>query len=279
LVPAFAWPHLNRGVVLARAGRLPDARAAYESALAANPRFIEALVNRGLVCLELDDLAQAERDFNRAVALGRRDLPLLIARAELKARLGQRAPAQRDYVELLSRHPKDAALLVAYGFFLLSEPGDSARGDAALSFKRALELDPRQARAHLGLAYLRRGADPSAALAEANLALDADPDCADALQLRALLRARLGDRGALADVDLLIRSPTPHRLYNAACALAVLAKTDSNPELISRSLDLLHRAIDSGFPAARLAQDPDLSILKNRVEFKNMIKAGQSPDG
>jgi tetratricopeptide (TPR) repeat protein len=268
LVPSFAWPHLNRGLALARAGRLTDARSAYDQALKANPHFVEALVNRGLTCLELNDPAQAERDFQQALTLGRRDPALRAALAEAKARLGRRSEALRDLNDLIATHPDNPALLVARGFFFVADPAEAARTAAEADFRHTLRLDPNAARAHLGLAYLLRRSDSSAALAEADAALAAEPDLADALEVRALLRARLGDSSARLDVDRLLLSPTPHRLYNAACALAILSKTDADPKLIDRAEDLLQRAIAAGTPAKQAASDPDLEPLRGRTPVR-----------
>jgi eukaryotic-like serine/threonine-protein kinase len=270
LVPAFAWPHLNRGLVLARLGRLTDARAAYNRALQANPHFIEALFNRGLVCLELNDLAQAEKDFDQARALGQRDPALRAALAEAKARLGHRAQARIDYDALVDSNPDDATLLVARGFFSLGDPSSSAQAAAETDFTHALELAPKLARAHLGLAHIRRRSDLSTALLEVNEALDADPNLVDAIEFRALVLARLGDPSTRDDVDRLLQSPTPHRLYNAACALAILSNTDNDSELINRAADLLRRAIAAGFPPEQAVVDPDLLPLRNREEFKKI---------
>ena len=203
LAPGFAWPHLNRGLALARSGRLLEARVAYDRALELDPDFAEALVDRALVDLELDDPAQALRDLDRAIGLGRRAPAVLTARAEALARLGRRDEAERAYSEVIPGNPADPIALVARGFFRLG--GDPAGAEE--DFGRALDLDPHSARARLGAAYLRRWHDPRAALAQVESALAEDPEFADALQLRALLRARLGDPAAEADVDCLLRCP------------------------------------------------------------------------
>ncbi len=214
LEPDFAWPYVNRGLALAAANRLHEALASYDRALQANPDFVEARVNRALVSLELGHPQQAVRDLDRVLALGQRDPSILAARAEALARLGQREEARRDFAEALRADPDDPALLVAEGFFLL---GDD-RVAAASRFRRVLSLHPSHARAHLGLAHALRQDDPREALEHVDQALHADPEFADARQLRALLRARQGDPLAESDAEQLARIPLPHRLYNAACA-------------------------------------------------------------
>ena len=54
--PSFAWVHFNRGLALAKAGRLLDAQDSYDTALGIETDFAEALVNRAYVELELNQL-------------------------------------------------------------------------------------------------------------------------------------------------------------------------------------------------------------------------------
>jgi serine/threonine protein kinase/tetratricopeptide (TPR) repeat protein len=274
LAPAFAWPHHNRGLALARACRLAEARAAYDQALAVSPNFIEARVNRALACLELNDAAQAAVDLERALALGRRDPYTLTAHAEALARLGRSVEAERDFAQALRDRPDDPALLAARGMFRLAN--DPERAHAETDFARALALDPHCARAHLGLAHLRRPSDPRAALDEVDQALADDPDLAEALQLRALLRARRGDSAAVADCERLARTPTPYNLYNAACALAVLSESTREARHSAAALEFLRRALEAGFPRARAASDPDLQSLRNRPEFRSLNLSSKS---
>ena len=63
-----------------------------------------------------------------------------------------------------------------------------------------------------------RASDPRGAIKQLDAALESDSNLVDAVQLRALVRARMGDRSMLDDVDLLVKAPTAQRLYNAACA-------------------------------------------------------------
>jgi serine/threonine protein kinase/tetratricopeptide (TPR) repeat protein len=274
LEPTFAWPYMNRGLALARAGRLADARDSYDRALALSPQFAEALVNRALAGLELNDLAHAERDLTQAIALGRNDPAVLAALGEVLARLGRRGDAERIYGDLLRDEPDNTLVLVARGVFRLAQDAAGARSD----FARVLALDPHNARGHYGMALLQRRDDPGAALVHLEQALDAEPGLLDALQLRALTRARLGDLRAADDVERLTQAPTAHRWYNAACALSVLSRTAREPRFALRALELLRRALGAGFPPGEAAADPDLEPLRDRPAFHELIaKPGSAP--
>ena len=102
--------------------------------------------------------------------------------------------------------------------------------------------------AHYGMARVIRGRDRAAAVAHLDAALQADPHLVDALQLRALERARLGDRGSLDDVELLVKAPTAHRLYNAACALAIYSDVAGDPQSLDRAMKLLELGPGRGLP-------------------------------
>ncbi len=144
---------------------------------------------------------------------------------------------------------------------------ESARSDLI----RALAIDPKAAHAHYGIALLIRQADPQGVLRHLDAALDSDPNLTDAVQLRALVRARLGKREALDDVDRLIESPTRDRLYNAACAVAIYAREARDPGPLRHGLELLTRALESGFSPQEAAADPDLEAMRRLPEYARLI--------
>ncbi len=267
LMPEFAWPFANRGLALARAGRLPEAIDSFDRALSLSPTFAEAYGTRGLVLLEAGEAARAERDLARAIELGRQDVAVKVGRAEALCKLGRPGEGLAIYDDLIAARPYDARLLSARGMAQLLADPKAAEAD----FRAALGHDPGSAIAHFGLARLRFRSDPRAAEKEVELALRADPGHFDSLELRALIRAHLGRSDAIEDVDRLLRSPTPHRLYNAACAMAVLSRFQPSHE--SRALDLLRRAVESGFPVAPARDDPDLAALRGRAEFHTLLGA------
>ena len=266
LAPKFAWPWMNRGLALARAGRLVEARQAYNRALEIEPDSPESRVNRGLTALELGEPEAAVPDLKRAVALGRSEGPVRSALAEALAKTGHRDEALAILAGLIAADPAAPFPRIARGTLLARDAPKAAEAD----FRAILARDPRHAAAHLGLARLLRQADPRDALAEADLAVVGDPGRLEALELRALLRARLGDPLAAGDVERLVQSPTPHRLFNAACALALLDEARPDPALAPRAIDLLRRALDLRFPPDQVRGDPDLRSLEARPDFRSL---------
>jgi serine/threonine protein kinase/tetratricopeptide (TPR) repeat protein len=271
LEPKFAWPYMNRGLALAQAGRLAEALECYDLALQGHPDFAEALVNRALAALELDRLEDAERDLRHARSLRKDDTGIYAALGEVLYRLGKADQAERLYADVLAREPGNPVILTARGIFRLERDPEGARGD----FEQVLRRDPGYARARYGLARLLYRKDPRAALGHVDAALDAEPGLIDARVLRMLLRARAGDLAALDDAERLRLTPTPHRLYNAACALAVLAQTAHEPKLVPRAFDGLERALEGGFPPAEALADPDWAPYRDRPEFRRLIGKGK----
>ena len=267
LAPRFAWPHLNRGLALARCGRLTEALASYDRALELDPRLVEASVDRGLAHLELGNFDQARADLARAIAQNQATPAVQAAHAEALDRLGRHDEAARAFAANIDTHPDDPLPLVARGFARLGRDQTGATAD----FNRALKLDPRNPRAHLGQAHLVRSEAPLAALEHVEKSLEIEPDFGDALQLRALIRARLHDPRAEADVERFLRVTTPQRLYNAACALALLARGNNDGRLTARALDYLERALDAGLTAETPSRDPDLEAIRELPRFENLI--------
>jgi serine/threonine protein kinase/tetratricopeptide (TPR) repeat protein len=268
LGPQFAWAHFNRGLALARSGLLDPARDAYDQALRLDPEFTEAMVNRALVELELNRVESALADLSMAIRLGRHDAAILAARGEALARLGRTTEAERQFAAILSADPDNALARVARAMTRLGTDPKGARAD----LERVLARDPRHAAAHYGMALLIRPHDPTAALKHLDIAIDADPHLIDAIQLRALVRARLGEPSALDDVDRLLKIPTARRCYNAACAVAVYAVKAHQPRQLAHALELLTRAVDLGFPAAEAVDDPDLAPLRGLPDFERLLR-------
>ena len=87
---------------------------------------------------------------------------------------------------------------------------------------------------------------------------------------------RLGERGALDDVDRLVENATANRLYNAACAVAILSETAADPRLQSHAIDLLAQALKAGFPARDAAADPDLKPICSSRRWNDLMAGAGS---
>jgi tetratricopeptide (TPR) repeat protein len=114
---AYADAHQLRGVALALLGHTERALAAFDAALAINPRYTDALVHRGIVLSDLGRTDEAADSLARAAA-------------ERNGRLGHLAPPVAG--RLANLH---AELGEAYADAGLLE-------DAIREYRRALELGP-----------------------------------------------------------------------------------------------------------------------------------------
>jgi len=190
---------LRRGMAHHQAGRLADARAAYDEILDAVPDHADALHLTGLVEHQSGDHVAAVATIRRAIALDAK-APLYHANLGRVLRAhGEDAPAAAAYRDAIALapdmadvHSDLAAALIALG------DHEAARARA----QRALELDPGMAEPHLNLGLALQGAGgPDAAGAEEALrrALDMEPGLAGGwLGLGILLQAR-GEAAAAGD--------------------------------------------------------------------------------
>jgi serine/threonine protein kinase/Tfp pilus assembly protein PilF len=267
LMPEFAWPFANRGLALARSGRIAEAIDSFDRAIELSPNFADALAGRGLVHLESDRADLAEADLGRALELGSRDPNVRAGHAEAIAKLGRRDEALTLYASLILDRPADARLIAARGMIQLQSDPASAEAD----FAAALKLDPALATAHYGMARICYRTDITSALSHVDRAIAADPNHLDATQLRALIRARLGRLDAINDVEHLIQAPTANRLYNASCAMAILAATRPDSRHEFRAVELLSRALQAGFPAATAQHDPDLASIRHNPDYRRLV--------
>ena len=266
--PQFAWVHFNRGLALAP-GRPPTrGQSRVRPGSRARPTVFRGTgqPSHGASSSSTSSTA-AQRDLLRSIELGRDDLVTLTALGETLARMGRQAEAERYFADLLAKRPGSAVARVARGFSRIASNPAGAQSDLS----QALREEPRNAHALYGMAVLTRGQNLREALEYLDRALEIDPNLIDALQLRALVRARLGDPAALDDVERLLQSPTSYHLYNAACALAVYSEKAHDLRQLPHAVELLARAIASGFPAAVAAADPDLKPLRSLPEFQRVI--------
>ena len=208
------------GLIHQQAGRLAEARVAYEAARAIAPPSYALQYSLGQVYLGLGEPSLATAAFVAALAVAPDDLPALDALAVAYQAAGDLNAALDCFERLLRRDPKHVAAYVGMaGVF--SDHGWS--DDARHSLETALSIAPDDVSALnlLGILHLRAGDYPMAAsLFERAIAVC--PGDAGLLRNLAMSRAAQGDHaacGALCDAALALAPDDPDVHFTRASHL------------------------------------------------------------
>ena len=177
------------------AGRYDEARAAYEQALAADPRSVRALYRLAVLASWNNRLDSALTLLTRARAIEPGDPDVRTAEAQVLAWQGHLADARVRYDSLLAEDPERRGAALGRARVLAWE-GRYAAADSAYAL--LLFGNPRDAEALAGRAQVAhwRGRERAAA-GYAARALAADPKNHDAAVLQRELRAASGPRAEL----------------------------------------------------------------------------------
>jgi tetratricopeptide (TPR) repeat protein len=177
------------------AGRYDEARAAYERALAADPRSVRSLYRLAVLASWNNRLDSAMTLLTRARAIEPADPDVRTAEAQVLAWQGHLADARVRYDSLLAEDPDRRGAAIGRARVLGWE-GRYAAADSAYAL--LLFSNPRDAEALAGRAQVARwrGRDRAAAR-YADQALAADPKNHDAAALRRELQAASGPRAEL----------------------------------------------------------------------------------
>jgi hypothetical protein len=128
-----------------QAGRLPEALARYDEALAADPADVDAQFNRAQILHSLGRLEEALGGFEQVIALAPSDAGALRARGVVLQALGRQEPALASLEAALALEADDAGTWTARGSGLHA----LGRFDEALaSYARARALQPGDAMTH-----------------------------------------------------------------------------------------------------------------------------------
>jgi len=237
-----------------RQGRLVEAAAGYERALADDPAFALARYRLAAVRAAAGRLDDARREAAEA-ARGRHlavHVRLLLA-GQVAWLDGDLATAERRYLAVLDERPEDVDAWFALGRLLFD--GNPWRGRSAGTAREALShtlaLDPR----HVGaiaqlarLAALERRPDEVEALVERFLALSPEGDDA-----AALVAVRAGTRGTPATYDELfarLAAARPTAVARSALDLALAAADPTAvPDVVDRFARLTAAPALGPFPA------------------------------
>ena len=187
--PNFAAAHSNRANVLKAQKRLNEALESYDKALAIQPDFAEALSNRGNALMEMQRFEDALASYDRALAIRPNFPGALNNRANILKILKRFEEALAGYDSALAVQPNFVDALNNRGNALM----EMKRFEEALaSYDRALTIRPDNAPAIANrgkaLSALRRFDE---AVISYDKALAIKPDFIEALKNRAVARTAL----------------------------------------------------------------------------------------
>lgn len=148
--------HYNLAEILARAGRRPEAAAAYEAAIRLDPDYAEAYNNLGVLLNQLGRPKEAWEKFERSVRIDPGNAVSQNNLGDSLAQHGRLGEGIAHFETALQLQPDYPEALNNLGGALLQL---SRTAEAIVRFERVLKLKPDFAEAHsnLGLALLQGG--------------------------------------------------------------------------------------------------------------------------
>lgn len=264
--------HGNYGSVLQALGRLPEAVASYERALALKSDYPDALNNLGSALQAMGRLAEAEVRYRGALSR-RPGYPQALANlGTVLHALGRREEALASLREALAR---DAGLIdarLALGALL----GDLGRvGEAEAEYRAALSLaDDAEAHAGLGQLLFRTGRTAAAA-ASLERAVQLGLRRAAAIDLLGVARRMTGDPAAAERWHRMALSLEPERVgsrTNLGLALAALGRAGAAADSHRRGLALEPASVDAlnnlGIVLQGLDGTAAAAILRRAVQVR-----------
>jgi tetratricopeptide (TPR) repeat protein len=126
----------NRGMYLQSQGKLDDAIVDFTRAVERDPNYFVAYANRGFTLLQMDNPVAAETDFSQSLKVNPQQAFVYNLRAQSKVARGDLAGAIKDQQAAVELSPKDPVPLGDLGFVMFfadDYPGALAPFDAALA--------------------------------------------------------------------------------------------------------------------------------------------------
>jgi tetratricopeptide (TPR) repeat protein len=245
------------GLELEQQGKFEQALACYDSALALDPGFVEALNNRGVVLEAINRLEEALASYDRGLALEPDLIPVIRNRGNVINALGRTDEALANYDRALALDPDDADTLNGRGNVLKQM---HRIGEAEAMFRRAILCNPDSAEAHcnLGSVLIDLGKSEQAE-AVLRRALALRPDFAVALHNLGTALIRL-DRSDEAEVVIrravALNPDLAGAHHNLGVALMELGRLTEAREAAERAVALAPR---------------ELSYLRQLGEVRNYV--------
>ncbi len=243
-VGADAARALNEANRLARAGRLPEAEAAYETLLQAHEDFAEAHANLGELQTQLGRFADAEASCRRALALKPHMAQAHRSLGKALARLHRMDESLASFARAVAIDPND---LDAHMNAAVLQRSVGQLTGAEESLGRALKMHPGLCQAHVELATVyrlqRRAAECETSCAAA---LRAEPNSTAALAVLAESYADLGDFPRAQELHRRILGIDPEALESVAALSRLKRMATTDTEWLEAARCLLLRPWPAG---------------------------------
>src|SRR5918912_1630546 len=169
--PTYAIAYNNLAVLLNDRGDTAGAEAAYKSAIEHDPHLFLAFLNLGRLQYNTKQLQAAEATLSQAVAL------LAPPATSPLEQAASKIPANGGSAE---KKPDTQSMAEGYQLLGLTRAGLGMHAEAIKDYRRAIELNPRDARIHHNLAIsLLETGDEAGAIAEYREAVRIDPKLAE----------------------------------------------------------------------------------------------------
>lgn len=256
LDPKNAWAYAERGNLYKHNGELDHALEDLNEAIKLDPTYALAYFSRGDVYKSKGDLARAMTDMNEALRLDPNYALAYFVRGRLSYMLGNAPAALEDFTKAIKLDESEATSYFNRGVAYYVIGGHTA--DAIADFKKAAELNPKDAYAALWRELAERRTNMPGHLAEAAKQLDMTVWPAP------VIREYLGERnaeqtlGAAADADPRVKAAQTCEANFYSGALALLKK---NRKEAQRQLKLAADSCPPSFVESTAAL-ADLIALK-----------------
>jgi tetratricopeptide (TPR) repeat protein len=280
LKPNCAAALSNKGNALVALKRPRDALASYDKALALKPDFVEALANRGGLLRELERPAEALASLDKALAIRPDYVDALNNRGNALVELGRAQEALACYDRALASDPRCASTLNNRGNALIKL---GRANDALRSYQQALAIRPDfvEALANRATAFIELKR-PAQALASCDKAIALRPDFAEAHNNHGSALAKLGrEEEALASYDraIALKPDCAAAFDNKGVALLCLGRLTEANASAAAAIRLAPRRMRSYHHFAQSKRfepgDPLLPAMEELARENSQLDAGE----
>jgi lipoprotein NlpI len=168
--PHSAWAYNARGEIYKNQGDAGRAMADFSEAIRLNPDYAMAYGLRGQLYKSAGDFEHARADLNQSIRLDPNDATAYFLRGTVSYLMGNNPAALSDFTISLKIDPKNQAVYFNRGIAYYVIGGRTP--DAEADFRKAVELDPKDAYAAIWLDLAARRNNAASRLREQSAQLD-----------------------------------------------------------------------------------------------------------